>query len=143
MKAYPFTCSTASTMRQNCGGSLMFNMYLSGTSSFVCKMSNIGETSEKGRATPGVRARDAAHSSIRNASSLSEIGFPFSCTRFLTSALKSGQIHRACSSCLTSAMRYLLMGDITRLVYYKYTDAEKCFMHLLRFMLLQYFRRHL
>ncbi|KTF79772.1 hypothetical protein cypCar_00028154 [Cyprinus carpio] len=31
MKAYPFTSSTATTMRQNCGGSLMFNMYLSGS----------------------------------------------------------------------------------------------------------------
>ncbi|CAM4605110.1 protein FEV [Siphateles boraxobius] len=29
MKAYPFTSTTTTTMRQNCGGSLMFNMYLS------------------------------------------------------------------------------------------------------------------
>jgi len=38
MKAYPFTSTTTTTMRQNCGGSLMFNMYLSGISLFVRKM---------------------------------------------------------------------------------------------------------
>lgn len=43
MKAYPFTSTTAATMRQNCGGSLMFNMYLSGTVFFVRKMRNIAE----------------------------------------------------------------------------------------------------
>lgn len=62
MKAYPFTSSTATTMRQNCGGSLMFNMYLSGTQSFlVCKMRNIAEMTEKKRAMLGVCRWNAAH----------------------------------------------------------------------------------
>lgn len=43
MKAYPFMSTT--TMRQNCGGSLMFNMYLSGSLHclFMDKMKNIAE----------------------------------------------------------------------------------------------------
>lgn len=103
MKAYPFTSTTTTTMRQNCGGSLMFNMYLSGIHSlFVRKMRKIAEMTEKKRAmlrVCGCMLRSSAgvsDFSIWNACPLlSEIGYPFSWTRFLTSALKSGQLHRA------------------------------------------------
>jgi len=58
--------------------------------------------SEKNRAMLGVcgctlrTTAGVSEFSIWNACPLlSEIGYPFSWTRFLTSALKSGQIHRA------------------------------------------------
>lgn len=69
---------------------------------FVRKMRKIAEMTEKKRAMLGVcgcmlrTIAGVSDFSIWNACPLlSEIGYPFSWTRFLTSALKSGQIQRA------------------------------------------------